>query len=113
MGLQICRSSGDITSAFRSVTDRSETLFGNAGMFAERFIQESRHIEVQVFGDGQGGAVAFGERECSIQRRHQKVVEECPSPFVQKRPGEWVAAWITSCFGLNADQDAVGVGRAS
>ena len=89
MGLQICRSSSDITSAFRSVIDRSETLFGNAGMFAERFIEESRHIEVQVFGDGKGGAVGFGERECSIQRRHQKVVEECPSPFVQRRPGEF------------------------
>jgi urea carboxylase len=88
MGLQICRSPDEISTAFRFVTDRSETLFGNAGMFAERFIEESRHIEVQVFGDGMGGAVGFGERECSIQRRHQKVVEECPSPFARDRPGE-------------------------
>jgi urea carboxylase len=55
-------------------------------MFIERYIAEGHHIEVQVFGNGQGSAIHFGERECSIQRRNQKVIEECPSPFVEKHP---------------------------
>ena len=50
----------------------------------------SHHIEIQVFGNGQGKAIHFGERECSIQRRHQKVIEECPSPFVSKNAGNVV-----------------------
>lgn len=58
----------------------------DSGLFIERFIEAGRHIEVQVFGNGQGKAIHFGERECSIQRRNQKVIEECPSPFVEERP---------------------------
>lgn len=57
------------------------------GLFIERYYPASRHIEVQVFGNGQGKAIHFGERECSIQRRHQKIIEECPSPFVEKHAG--------------------------
>lgn len=56
-------------------------------MFIERYYPEAHHIEVQVFGNSLGQAVHFGERECSIQRRHQKVIEECPSPFVESLPG--------------------------
>jgi urea carboxylase len=88
MGLQICDSPSEITAAFQSVTDRGASLFNNTAMFMEKYVAKSRHVEVQVFGNGLGFAVHFGERECSIQRRHQKVVEECPSPFVHSRPGE-------------------------
>ena len=88
MGLQICNGSSEIEDAFRSVEARGATLFKNTSMFMEKYVAKSRHVEVQVFGNGLGGAVHFGERECSIQRRHQKVVEECPSPFVEGRPGE-------------------------
>ena len=56
--------------------------FGDAGVFVEKYVQRARHIEVQMFGDGEGNVVTFVERECSIQRRHQKVVEETPSPYV-------------------------------
>jgi len=87
MGLQICQNPSEIDAAFQSVTNRGAALFHNTGMFMEKYVAKSRHVEVQVFGNGMGGAVHFGERECSIQRRHQKVVEECPSPFVHKRPG--------------------------
>lgn len=88
MGLQICHEESEIEEAFRSVEARGATLFKNTSMFMEKYVAKSRHVEVQVFGNGMGGAVHFGERECSIQRRHQKVVEECPSPFVESRPGE-------------------------
>ncbi|KAL7663557.1 Urea carboxylase [[Candida] zeylanoides] len=59
-----------------------KSLFKNAGAFVEKYVENGRHIEVQVFGNGLGQAVTFGERECSIQRRHQKVIEEAPSPFI-------------------------------
>lgn len=51
-------------------------------MFVEKYVQHARHIEIQIFGNGKGGIVALGERECSIQRRHQKIIEESPSPYV-------------------------------
>jgi urea carboxylase len=87
MGLLTCNSENEVRESFRTVQSRGETLFKNSGLFIERYYPSSRHIEVQIFGNGQGKAIHFGERECSIQRRHQKVVEECPSPFVQKHPG--------------------------
>ena len=87
MGLSICQNVAEVKDAYATVKSRGETLFKNAGIFMERFYPDSHHVEVQIFGNGQGKAIHFGERECSIQRRHQKVVEECPSPFVEKHPG--------------------------
>ena len=65
---------------------QGKASFGDAGVFVEKYVQRARHIEIQIFGDGEGAIVALGERECSIQRRHQKVVEESPSPYVGARP---------------------------
>lgn len=90
MGLATCKNVREVKEAFEMVKSRGETLFKNAGMFMERFYPDSHHIEVQVFGNGLGDAIHFGERECSIQRRHQKVVEECPSPFIVKNPSECI-----------------------
>ena len=87
MGLSTCQNTEEIREAFETVRSRGETLFKNSGVFMERFYPDGHHIEVQVFGNGKGNAIHFGERECSIQRRHQKVIEECPSPFVEKHPG--------------------------
>lgn len=87
MGLLTCQSEAEVRESFKTVQSRGETLFKNAGMFIERYYPSSHHIEVQVFGNGHGKAIHFGERECSIQRRHQKVIEECPSPFVEQHPG--------------------------
>lgn len=87
MGLSICQDEKEVKEAFVTVKSRGKTLFKNAGIFMERFYPDSHHVECQVFGNGKGTAIHFGERECSIQRRHQKVIEECPSPFVEKRPG--------------------------
>lgn len=85
-GLQICHDEAQVRASFASVVSRGSTLFANAGVFLERFYPISRHIEVQVFGDGHGDCIVLGERECSIQRRHQKVLEETPSPFLETRP---------------------------
>ena len=90
MGLATCQNVQEVKEAFEMVRSRGENLFKNAGMFMERFYPDSHHIEVQVFGNGRGNAIHFGERECSIQRRHQKVIEECPSPFVAKNPSEYL-----------------------
>jgi urea carboxylase len=87
MGLVTCFTDEEVRLGFEKVQSRGKTLFKNSGLFIEKYFPASRHIEVQVFGNGQGQAVHFGERECSIQRRHQKVIEECPSPFVEKHPG--------------------------
>lgn len=86
MGLQICNDPYQLQSSYETVVSRGITLFSNAGIFLERYYPVSRHIEVQIFGNGLGDCVVFGERECSIQRRHQKVIEESPSPFAKVRP---------------------------
>lgn len=83
MGLLICDDEEQVRSNFQTVQPRDASLFKNTGVFLEKYYPNSHHIEVQVFGNGQGKAISIGERECSIQRRHQKVVEECPSLFVE------------------------------
>jgi len=80
IGMQLCRSDEELSKAFDSVRRLSENNFSNSGVFLEKFIEQARHIEVQVFGDGRGKAIALGERDCSSQRRNQKVIEETPAP---------------------------------
>ena len=80
IGMQLCQSETDLVSAFDSVKRLGANNFADDGVFLEKFIAAARHIEVQIFGDGKGKAVAIGERDCSSQRRNQKVVEECPAP---------------------------------
>jgi len=82
IGMQVCRSEDELRRVFDSVRRLSENNFANSGVFLEKFIEHARHIEVQVFGDGQGHAIALGERDCSTQRRNQKVIEECPAPNI-------------------------------
>ncbi|WP_439509935.1 urea carboxylase [Marinimicrobium koreense] len=82
IGMQTCYSEAELRKAFDSVKRLSANNFSNDGLFVEKYIETARHIEVQVFGDGQGNAVALGERDCSSQRRNQKVVEECPAPNI-------------------------------
>lgn len=80
IGLQLCETSEDLEKAFDSVRRMGETNFGNAGVFLEKYVRDARHIEVQIFGDGCGEVLTLGERDCSLQRRNQKVVEETPAP---------------------------------
>ncbi len=82
IGMQICHNADDLANAFDSVQRLSRNNFGNAGLFIEKYIEHARHIEVQVFGDGIGGVLALGERDCSLQRRNQKVIEETPAPDI-------------------------------
>ncbi|KAI1620988.1 urea amidolyase [Exophiala viscosa] len=86
MGLQVCRDVHDLENAVAIVKSRGEALFKNDGFFIEKYVESGRHIEAQIFGNGKGDILFFGERECSIQRRHQKVIEETPSPYVLKCP---------------------------
>ncbi len=80
IGMQLCHNDTELVAAFDSVKRLGANNFADDGVFLEKFIAAARHIEVQVFGDGRGTAVALGERDCSSQRRNQKVVEECPAP---------------------------------
>lgn len=80
IGMQLCWNKTELTEAFDSVRRLSENNFSNGGIFLEKFIEKARHIEVQFFGDGQGQVLALGERDCSAQRRNQKVIEETPAP---------------------------------
>ncbi len=81
-GMRIVTREDDIEEAFARASAEAQAAFGNGSLYAERLIARARHIEVQIVGDGQGGIVALGERECTIQRRSQKIVELAPSPHL-------------------------------
>ncbi|MAM87340.1 MAG: urea carboxylase [unclassified Hahellaceae] len=80
IGMQLCSSEQELRGAYEKVKRLGASNFADDSVFLEKFIARARHIEVQGFGDGKGGVVALGERDCSAQRRNQKVVEECPAP---------------------------------
>jgi acetyl-CoA carboxylase biotin carboxylase subunit len=77
---------GELEAAIRDASSEAERAFQNGEVYIEKVIEKPRHIEIQIAGDHYGNLVHLGERECSLQRRHQKIIEECPSPFVAKRP---------------------------
>lgn len=83
IGMQMCAGADELRAAFESVRRLAQANFSDGGVFLERYISDARHIEVQVFGDGRGHVIALGERDCSLQRRNQKVVEETPAPHLR------------------------------
>jgi len=83
-GLRVARDDDEAREGFQSCRNEAKASFGDDRVFIEKFIEEPRHIEIQVLGDAHGNTVYLGERECSIQRRHQKVIEEAPSPFLDE-----------------------------
>ncbi|KAF8901326.1 urea carboxylase [Gymnopilus junonius] len=87
MGMTVCRDEDSLRQDFHVTKDRAQSLFHHDGIFLERYYEKARHVEVQVFGNGLGDVIHMRERECSVQRRHQKVIEESPSPFCVERPG--------------------------
>ncbi|RZM02246.1 MAG: urea carboxylase, partial [Sphingomonas sp.] len=80
IGMRVCTDESAVREGFATVARLGAGNFGDAGLFLERFVPRARHVEVQIFGDGTGRVVSLGERDCSLQRRNQKVVEEAPAP---------------------------------
>jgi acetyl-CoA carboxylase biotin carboxylase subunit len=81
-GMKVAQDAGDLEKAFLTARSEAKAAFGNDAVYIEKYLSTPRHIEVQVFGDGKGRAVHLGERDCSLQRRHQKVMEEAPGPCI-------------------------------
>ena len=82
IGMRLCRQASEVVEAFASVERTSRASFKDSGIYLEKFVLRARHIEVQIFGDGRGNVIELGERDCSVQRRNQKVVEETPAPHL-------------------------------
>ncbi len=95
-GMKVARNEAEIGAALSTARAEAKAAFGDDSVYIEKYLQKPRHIEIQVFGDGRGNAVHMGERDCSLQRRHQKVWEEAPSPALndtqRKKIGSTVAA---------------------
>ena len=87
-GMRFVKNESDVISAYKSANQEALTAFGNGDIYIEKFIENPRHIEVQILGDSFGNVIHLGERECSIQRRHQKLIEESPSPLVDSETRE-------------------------
>ena len=104
-GMHLVESAADLDEAVASAQREALGAFGDSRVFLERYVARSRHLEVQVLGDAHGGLIHLGERECSIQRRHQKVVEESPSPFADEA--------LRSTLGEAALRLAEGIGYRS
>ncbi|HKP73137.1 MAG TPA: biotin carboxylase N-terminal domain-containing protein, partial [Pyrinomonadaceae bacterium] len=80
-GMRLVTNADDLASAFANAQSEAAAAFGDSSVYLEKAVERPRHIEIQIFADAHGNCVHLGERECSIQRRHQKVIEECPSPI--------------------------------
>ena len=91
-GMRQVAAESELRSAFDAAKSEAASAFGNSDVYLEKVVDRPRHLEIQIFADIQGNFVHLGERECSIQRRHQKVIEECPSPvndpYLRERMGE-------------------------
>lgn len=81
-GMRLVRDESDLTRLFQAAQGEAEAAFGNAGVYLEKFVERPRHIEFQILADSHGNVIHLGERDCSIQRRHQKLLEEAPSPVL-------------------------------
>jgi acetyl-CoA carboxylase biotin carboxylase subunit len=106
-GMKVAQTAADMESAFRTARAEGKSNFGNDEVYIEKYLTTPRHIEIQVFGDGKGKAVHLGERDCSLQRRHQKVFEEAPGPSIS--PEERAAIGKT-CADAVAKIDYIGAG---
>lgn len=87
-GMRVAESPEELKTAIKMAQREAETAFGDAGVYMEKFVEEPRHVEIQIMADSHGNVVHFGERDCSIQRRHQKLVEEAPSPALDEKTRE-------------------------
>lgn len=91
-GMRIVRDESEMENSFTMATNEALSAFGNGDVYVEKFVENPRHIEIQVLGDQFGNVVHLGERDCSVQRRHQKLIEETPSPFITEEIREAMGA---------------------
>ncbi|RJQ82013.1 urea carboxylase [Pseudonocardiaceae bacterium YIM PH 21723] len=101
IGLRACQSADEVRAAWDSVHAATAKSFSGGGVYLERFVTAARHVEVQVFGDGSGAVLALGTRDCSLQRRNQKVVEECPAPLSAALTEQLQDAAVALCSSVN------------
>jgi urea carboxylase len=102
IGMQACHSPAELANAFENVKRVAGASFSSSGVFLERLVVGARHVEVQIFGDGAGNVVSIGDRDCSLQRRNQKVVEEAPAPNLPEAVRRQIAqAAVSLCASVN------------
>ena len=106
-GMKVARTADDLALALSTAAHEAKSAFGDASVYLEKYLQKPRHIEIQVLGDGRGGAIHLGERDCSLQRRHQKVWEEGPSPVLTAAARAKIGA---TCAKAMQDMKYLGVG---
>jgi len=90
IGMRLVWSEQELKEAYQTVSYLAQANFKDAGLYLEKFVENARHIEVQIFGDGQGHVIALGERDCSVQRRNQKVIEETPAPHLNEEQRRYI-----------------------
>ena len=100
IGMRLCWTASELEDSFASVQKLSANNFKNSGVYIEKYVQAARHIEVQIFGDGRGNVVSLGERDCSVQRRNQKVIEETPAPNLTDATRHALAATAVRLAGM-------------
>ena len=106
-GMKVARTAKELESAFLTARAEGKAAFGNDEVYIEKYLTTPRHIEIQVFGDGKGRAVHLGERDCSLQRRHQKVLEEAPGPCISNKERNLIGK---TCADAVAKIDYIGAG---
>jgi acetyl-CoA carboxylase, biotin carboxylase subunit len=106
-GMKVAHTADELMMALSTASNEAKSAFGDASVYLEKYLQKPRHIEIQVLGDGRGGAIHLGERDCSLQRRHQKVWEEGPSPVLSAAARARIGA---TCAKAMQDMKYLGVG---
>jgi acetyl-CoA carboxylase biotin carboxylase subunit len=106
-GMKVAETADDLMLALSTAGNEAKSAFGDASVYLEKYLQKPRHIEIQVLGDGRGGAVHLGERDCSLQRRHQKIWEEGPSPVLSPAARAKIGA---TCAKAMQEMQYLGVG---
>ena len=105
-GMKVCESADQIETLMKQAGSEAKAAFGDDTVYIEKYLGNPRHIEFQVFGDGQGNAIHLGERDCSLQRRHQKVLEEAPSPVISTEERERMGAIVADAMAKMAYRGA-------
>ena len=97
-GMKVARSEADLSNALATARAEAKAAFGDDAVYLEKYLAKPRHIEIQVLGDGKGNAIHLGERDCSLQRRHQKIWEESPSPALNAGQRDEIGATVAKAM---------------